>query len=238
MIDESGPMIEVAEIFEEIARALLSEHDVQQTLDRIVNLAVEHLDACEYAGISFVEGRKITSPASSNDIPRVVDRIQQETDEGPCLDAIRDHQVFQTGDLGSETRWPAFALRAQKETGVTSVLSMRLFAENDTMGSLNLYSSDRDAFHDADVAMASVFATHAAVAMSAAEREERLERMANTRDVIGQAKGILMARENITEDEAFDMLRRASQRLNLKLRDVAEGIARPTPPDEGFTPGA
>ena len=211
-------------MFGEVARRLAAHEDQQATLATIVNLAVDHLDGCEFAGISLIEGRRITSPASSNDVPKVVDTIQTELDEGPCLDAITEHEVFQTGDLAAEERWPRFASVAHEQTGVSSILALRLFVEEDTMGALNLYSTRPDAFDDTDVALASVFAAHAAVAVSAARREENLERKADTRDLIGRAKGILMARSNLTDEQAFELLRRASQRLNVKLVDVAERV--------------
>jgi len=215
----------LAETFSEVARSLAHQGDVVETLQRIGTMAVQTLDACEHAGISFVERRRITSPASSGDVPKVVDAIQSEVGEGPCMDAIEEHEVFQTGDLGAECRWPQFSKRAYEETGIRSILAIRLFVEEDTLGALNLYSTVPDAFDDTDVALGSVFAAHAAVAISAATREQNLERKAATRDLIGRAKGILMAREHVTDDKAFDMLRRASQRLNIKLTAVAEQIA-------------
>lgn len=217
-------VVRIAEVFGEVARSLATSGDLQATLDTIVKLAVEHLNGCDFAGISLIEGRKITSPASSNGVPRMVDCIQAEVDEGPCLDAIRQHEVFQTADLAAESRWPAFATRAHEETGIQSILSVRLFIEESTMGALNLYSTGRDAFDETDVALASVFAAHAAVAMSASRREENLERKAESRDLIGRAKGILMARSDLDDEQAFDLLRRASQRLNVKLVQVAEQV--------------
>jgi len=128
--------------------------------------------------------------------------------EGPCLDAIREHDVFQTDNLADDARWPDFARRAAEETGVASVLAFRLFIEADRMGALNLFSRDTAAFDAEDRAVGSIFAAHAAVALSAANQQDQMERGMASRDVIGQAKGILMARQRIGADEAFDMLRR------------------------------
>lgn len=211
--------------FADIARALLAEHDVQQTLQKIVELAVETIDGCDHAGISFVQGKTFITPAATDDVPRAVDTIQYEADEGPCLDAIREHEVFQTGDLSRETRWPRFAHRAQSETGVTSMLSFRLFVEADTLGALNLYSTSEDAFDETALSVGSVFAAHAAVGLSSAMHDEQMDEALASRDIIGQAKGIIMAREGVNADQAFDMLRRASQRLNVKLRRLAEDVA-------------
>lgn len=214
-----------AELFGEVARILAAHDDEQSTLDKIVDLAVEHLDACDFAGIMLVQGKEITSPASSNDLPRIVDRIQAETREGPCIDAIIDHQVYETADLSSEHRWPRFAPLAYQETGVVSIVALRLFIEQDTLGALNLYATTQNAFDDSDIALGSVFAVHAAIAMQAARREAGLEQKAETRDVIGRAKGILMARSGVTDERAFEMLKLASQRMNVKLRDIAQDIA-------------
>jgi GAF domain-containing protein len=223
-------VIQVAETFASVARTLAEDPaDMQGALDKIVTLAVENLDACEFAGITMVEKGRVTSPASSNDLPRKVDEIQAETGEGPCVDAIKEHEVFQTGDLRNEVRWPMFSTRAHEETGIRSILSIRLFVEEDTFGALNLYSTLENAFDESDVALGSVFAVHASVAMSAARREHGLEQKAESRDVIGQAKGILMARSGVSDEEAFAMLKGASQRMNVKLRDVARRIADQPP---------
>ena len=226
--EQEDEVLRLAETFGAIARALAAYDEVQVTLDMIVRLAVDTLEDCEFAGISLIERGAFSSPASSNNVPRIVDHIQSELGEGPCIDSIREHKVVQTGDLATEVRWPRFSRRAKEQTGVRSVLSIRLFIEDDTMGALNLYSTRRDAFVDTDVALASVFAVHAAVAMAAARRNQNLLRMAQTRDMIGQAKGILMARQHVTNEQAFDMLRRASQRLNIKLKQIAEEIVSRT----------
>jgi transcriptional regulator with GAF, ATPase, and Fis domain len=227
------PDIELAETFAEIARALLHERDSQATLQRIVSLAVNTIDDCEHAGISMIQGRVISSPASSDEVPATVDRIQSETGEGPCLDAIKEHGVFGTDCLSTESRWPHFARRAHAESGIESILAFRLYADKDTMGALNLYSSKPAAFNDHDAAIATVFATHAAVALSTSRTIENLRTGMESRQLIGEATGMLMARQNISHAEAFDMLRRSSQRLNIKLRTIAQGIMEvphdPTP---------
>jgi transcriptional regulator with GAF, ATPase, and Fis domain len=224
------------EVFAEVARSLLGQADVRQTLQRIVDMAVEMIDGCDHAGISFLKRGKGTTPAASDDIPPLVDAIQYETGEGPCLSAIREHEVFQSGDLASESRWPHFAARAAAETGVSSMLSFRLFVAGDTLGALNLYSETVDAFNEGSRTVGLVFAAHAAMALSTAMHEEQMDEALQSRDVIGQAKGILMAREGVDADEAFAMLRRASQRLNVKLRDVAGEMVRSSRPAESAPP--
>jgi len=225
--------VELAQTFAQVARVLLDERDVETTLDRICLLAVETIDGCQTAGISINTPPRVTSRATIGDVPRIVDTIQSETQEGPCVDAIREHAVFLTGALSGEKRWPRFAHRAHQETGVESILALRLFVDGDTLGALNLYSTRADAFDEHDVALGSVFAAHAAVALASARRQANLELMAVSRDVIGMAKGIIMARQHLSEDEAFDVLRRASQRMNVKLRELARRVVHPEPSGSG-----
>jgi transcriptional regulator with GAF, ATPase, and Fis domain len=222
-----------AESFVDVARALLAEQDVQHTLQKIVGLAVETIAGCDHAGVSFLKSGDVSTPAASDTVPELVDAIQYETSEGPCLSAIRDHEVFETGDLQREARWPLFSSRAHRETGITSMMCFRLFVAGDTLGALNLYSKAVDAFDERSRTFGLVFAAHAAMALATAIREEQMDEALESRDIIGQAKGILMAREGVDANQAFDMLRRASQRLNRKLRDIAGEVAGGSAPAAG-----
>jgi len=228
--------VDLAETFAEVARTLIDEGDVDRTLERICQLAAKTIASCQAAGISIAERNKVTSRSSTDYLPGVIDAIQTETQEGPCVDAIKEHEVFVTGALSQERRWPHFARRAHEETGVESILALRLFVSEDTMGALNLYSLEADAFDDQDVAVGSVFAAHAAVALSTARHEASLEKKADSRNLIGMAKGIIIARQHVSEEEAFDILRRASQRMNVKLRELAAMIVR-QPPEEPAVQG-
>jgi len=119
--------VDLATTFAEVARSLLDELGLDATLDRICCLAVQTVDGCQAAGISIAEGKRVTSRATTDDMPSLVDQLQTEMQEGPCVDAIREHQVFVTGSLSHEQRWPEFAPRAHERTGIESVLSLRLF---------------------------------------------------------------------------------------------------------------
>jgi serine phosphatase RsbU (regulator of sigma subunit)/putative methionine-R-sulfoxide reductase with GAF domain len=164
-----------AETIAEVARLMQSEGTAQRTLQKMVELAPTMVSGCDYAGVSLVAGDNFTTPAASDSVPGAVDRIQYETGQGPCLDAIRHHSVFITEDLRTETRWPAFAARAAAETGVLSMLSFRLFLDASTLGSLNLYSAAAGAFTDDSRVVGAVFAAHAAVAFAAAQEHDRAE---------------------------------------------------------------
>lgn len=229
---------ELADTFAEVARCLLSEHGEKATLQRICELAVETIDACEHAGVSVMERRRIRSIASSDAVPEAVDRIQDEVQEGPCLDALLEHEVFVTGALSQEERWPHFSSRAFEVSGIESCMSFRLHSEDETFGVINLYSKQQNAFDDDDIHLGSIFAAHAAVAFAALQKQEQFDQALENRDVIGRAKGILMARSGVSEEEAFEMLRSASQRMNRKLRDIARSIAEGVPPSGEAGDGA
>ena len=173
-MSESGQGL--AEALAKVSRALQSEESAQETLQKIVELAVTTIDGCDHAGITIMNGHVYT-PAASSEVPMQVDQIQYATDQGPCLDAIRHHRIFVTDDLLAEHRWPLFSTRAVEETGVRSMLSFRLFADQDTFGSLNLYSRARAAFDEDSQAVGEVFASHAALAWSAALEHERVATM-------------------------------------------------------------
>lgn len=229
---------ELADTFAEVARCLLSEQGEKETLQRICELAVETVEACEHAGVSVMDGRRIRSIASSDAVPETVDQIQDEVQEGPCLDALVEHEVFVTGALSQEARWPNFSLRAFEASGVESIMSFRLYSDGATLGVINLFSKQPNAFHDDDIHLGSIFAAHAAVAFSAMQKQEQFDDALENRDVIGRAKGILMARSGVSEEEAFDMLRSASQRMNRKLREVARSIAETASPPSDTGDGA
>ena len=141
------------------------------------------------------------------------------------MDAIKKHEVFQTGRLSEEDRWSEFALRANAESGIESIMSFRLFADG-TLGALNLYSTLPDAFDDHDVVGGAVFAAHAAVAWSTSQTEENLRTGMESRQLIGEATGILMARQGVSESEVVDMLRQGSQRSNIELCLMADRIVQ------------
>lgn len=215
----------------EVARSLVSAADVDDTLQRMVFLATDTIPGCDHAGLALSVRGRIETPAQTDPpVPQAIDRIQNETGEGPGIDAIRHHEVFETGDFSKEDRWPRFSPAVVAETGVHSGLAMRLFTHEHTMGSLNLYAESVDAFDDDGRSIASIFAAHAAVALRAAQQQQQLSTVVETRDIMGQAKGILMARHGVDDAAAFAMLRAGSNRLNRKLREVAEQVIEQNQP--------
>lgn len=222
---ESGS--ELAGQFAAVARALESESSVEATLQRTVEVARLIVPGCHHAGITVLRRGRPETPAATDAVSAAVDAVQYEAGEGPCLSAILEDDVFRTGDLARETRWPKFSGSAVERTGVRSVLAYRLFTEDDTLGALNLYSRERDAFDDESVAVGSIFTAHAALAFARARERAQisgLEQAVASNRAIGMAIGILMAIGRVGQDEAFDLLRTVSQRTNRKLREIADDV--------------
>ena len=218
---------QLAETFAEISRVLLGEPDVQATLDKMCQLLVGTVDGCDHAVVTIVRNDELESPASSDEVGPAVDAIQLEVEEGPCVDAIREHQTMVTDDLSSETRWPRFSSRAAATTGVRSMLSFRMFVAGDTLGSLNLYSKQAAAFSEESIAVGTIFAAHASIALRAAQSKEDLARLREAieaRELIAQAKGILMGRRGISSQAAVSILDRGAERLRIELRELARRV--------------
>jgi GAF domain-containing protein len=211
------PGDDLATRLSDLARTLQDEDDVDHTLQAIADAAVGTVPGAQYAALSVVEHRRqITTRAGTAELVFQVDQAQYDTGQGPCLDAVYEHQTVSLPDMTREDRWPRFTARAA-ELGVGSMLSFRLFVQQDNLGALNLYSAEKHAFDEDDAMhVGLLFASHAAVAMSGAQREEDLNKAMQARDVIGQAKGILMERHKITADQAFSLLARATS-INLML---------------------
>ncbi len=208
----------------EVARNLQKETDPTGILQKIVGAALRLIPGVEEGSISAVQGRRhVISRAPSSDTAARIDALQNETGEGPCLDAIYEEQTVRVPDMGAELRWPQFSALAA-DAGAGSMLCFQLYVEGDNLGALNLYSTRVNAFTDESEHVGLLVAAHAAVGYAEAVKAEQLQAALRSRDLIGQAKGILMERYKITADQAFGILDHASSRSNTKLHDVAERL--------------
>ena len=221
--------VDVAEHLAAIAGVLLSPSTVTQTLNRVVTYAVAAIDGYDEAGMC--QGPTATfEPLPGSPVLVDLDRLQTSLGEGPCVDALSGQDSIYVADLMNDTTWPLFG-PAAVEAGLRSALSYRLFVGEETLGALQLFARLPAAFNATDRAQGLLFAAHAAMALQVARSSELQELRAEhlmaamaSREVIGQAQGILMERERITADQAFQLLRHSSQRLNIKLRDVAQTL--------------
>jgi GAF domain-containing protein len=212
---------EVAESLSALARDLEEHDDPDAMLAAIVAAAVVMIPGAEEGSITVVLGRRrVTSEAPTGELPRRVDALQEEVQQGPCLDAAYRQQTVRVADLTTEQRWPLFAARAA-ETGAASMLSLQLYVEGDNLGALNLYARAPNAFSDDSEQIGLLVAAHAAIAYAGTRKAAHLAHALINRDLIGQAKGMLMERYKITGDRAFLLLTQISQHTNRKLHRVA-----------------
>jgi GAF domain-containing protein len=216
-------------IADELSQILFADTTRDATLDALANLAHRTLPSCIAASVTVAERGKVYTAVSSVELASILDEAQYDTREGPCLDAIRTRQVIDGGDFDSERRWATFTNRVRR-SAVKSSLSLPLVVGDEAIGALNLYSGVPQGLRDS-VPAATAFAQTASITLAnalayhrAADLSAQLAEALEHRDVIGQAKGLLMAREHISADEAFERLRTVSQRSNRKLYQVAQDL--------------
>lgn len=209
----------------EFARDLGSEQELAVVWRRVVAASVNKIVGAEHAGVTQISDRSASTPVCTDELVHAVDRHQYASGEGPCLSAAIHHEpMVRVADLRTDQRWPRFSA-AVAGLPVRSILSFRLYTREDSFGALNLYSCHTDAFTDESVQTGTLLAAHAAAVAAHAVQSANLRVALVSRDVIGQAKGILMERHKLTGNEAFDLLITASQHTHRKLHEIATYLA-------------
>ena len=207
-----------------LARALhVKNAELEPALQAIVSTAVTTLSSAQHAGLITVSRGVLVPRATTGRPPQLLDQLQQKLNDGPCIDAAEQQALIHIPDTHRESRWPEFAAEAEN-LGVCSMLCVPLQVHEQCLGTLSLYSERVTAFTSHDEQVTTLFATLAAIALAEAQRTDQLHAALANRDVIGQAKGILMERNRITADAAFGYLARASQDVNMKLAAVARHL--------------
>jgi GAF domain-containing protein len=213
-----------------LSRLLLAEETLEETHGRVASLACRTLPPCDLASVTMVTSGRPSTPVVTEPLAGDLDSVQYESRRGPCLEAYQAARVVREKISENAERWPEFSTAAG-QAGIQSVLAVPLVANSHPIGALNLYSKSFAGYDETAEETALLFSEQAAVACANAEvfwrtftLTENLREALESRDVIGQAKGILMARRNCTAEVAFEALRRASQRRNIKLRDIAEQV--------------
>jgi GAF domain-containing protein len=220
-VDTSGGLARTLAGF---AREVQRQPGPAAVLQTVVRCAVRTVPGAQEGSVTLVIGRRrVRSQAASSELCRQVDAVQEEVGTGPCLETAFEQHTVLVPDLATDDRWPGFSGRAAA-LGVRSMLSFQLYVEGDNLGALNLFARDPGAFDQRSVEVGELFAAHAAVACSAAQREAALERALESREVVGQAQGILMERGRLTAEQAFAELQRTSQHRNVKLSEVARRL--------------
>jgi len=212
----------------DIATVMLRPGGATSAAQRVLSLAVASLDSCDEAALCGDSG--LNTHTAPSPLMAKLDALQTQAGHGPCLDALGGLDTVYVPDLLDDQTWPLFSPEAAR-LGLRSALAYRLSVEGETVGALQLYAHLPGAFNASERAQGLIFASYAGLALWLAKAQEAEEaRIGNlqtalaSRDVIGQAQGILMERERITADQAFGLLRRSSQHLNRKLRAVAQDL--------------
>ncbi|WP_256796384.1 GAF and ANTAR domain-containing protein [Terrabacter sp. Ter38] len=241
----SAHLREVAVDYQKLAEQLARSDDSNPFV-AVARLAFVRVPGADAASITTLRHDRFVTAAATNDVARAADRMQYELGSGPCVDAIVDRAIYHPQDLADDPRWPEYGSKVVAELGLHSMLSFRMNVETTgVIAGLNLYGRQPDAFDDHDLAEGLLLTTHAAQAVTAAhfrDRAQNLEQaLASNRD-IGTAIGVLVAQHKVTRDQAFDLLRIASQNSNRKLHEVAldvidTGTVNVTP-DSGGVGGA
>lgn len=217
-------MRDVAELMRRLDRQRPTEADT--VLDELVASSLNQLPGAQHAGITVAaRDGSVHAVAATDHYPVVLDEIQQRHHQGPCLTAASEHQVIRVDDIAAELRWPAFCQEVILKTPVRSILAFQLFTTDQTTGALNFHADQPQAFDDDAVETGLALATHTALVWHMVRRDEQFRSALASRDVIGQAKGMIMERFDIDAVQAFELLKRLSQNSNTPLFDVAQRLA-------------
>ncbi|WP_222194025.1 GAF and ANTAR domain-containing protein [Modestobacter italicus] len=217
-------------LHQELAGVVLVGRELPDVLTEIVQISRRAIPGAEASSITLIRGDRAFTAAYDGQIAMDADELQYQRGHGPCLDAGRAGELFVVTDMAAEDRWPDYARHAA-ERGVGSSLSVPLPFQGATIGALNNYATRPGAFGTADIRLGEEVASFVAIAVGNAESSarasddvENMRRAMASRAVIEQAKGILMERYKVTPEQAFTLLTHASQRSNVKLRDIAEEL--------------
>lgn len=221
-------------------RALLGGRTTVAKLETVAGLAKTLIENCDGAGFALEVSEKVRSVGTTDEVTLAVDLIQYDTGEGPCVEAIDSSGVVRIELLEAGERWEHFAPGAI-DAGIRSVLSIPLFARGRTVGALNLYSRAEHGFDSEAESLAATFVDYAAgviatsplYAYSLALVDEVLEEL-SARELINNAIGIVMVREEVDESAALERLtEEAARRVRQSVRQpngscVSNSCATPT----------
>ena len=209
------------------APRMLVTDDLEESMARVAAEAVAVVPSACCASVTLVEHRAFRTVAATDERASAIDDAQYASREGPCLLAIAEEPVVTSTDVAADERWPRLAEQLG-EGACRAVVSCRLTVDDGAgarpIGSLNVYCGRPGVLGADDIDAAVLLGAFGAVVLHGARQTANLVEALRSRDVIGQAKGILMEREHLTDDQAFDRLRTASQRRNRKLRALAEQL--------------
>ena len=235
-----------AEAMEVLSRFLVADTSLGDVLARVAELTVSAVPAAAFVGIAMLDdAERVTTAIFTDEQAPEIDQAQYDEGRGPCLDAWREQRIVRLDDVAVDgmAAYPTFS-QACLDHGIHSTLSLPLVASDRGVGALNLYAEHAASFTSADeqagvelATAASVVLANAAAYWGAYDLSQQMNEAMQSRAVIEQAKGMLMAQSSgLDADEALEVLKRASQREDVKVREIAQRIVdrRPlAPPPEG-----
>jgi hypothetical protein len=227
LVDPSTTAPSTAEVFSSLADIVYVSDDFTSIYEAIVRSASHLVDGCDHASLMLRRDGRFFTVASSDEVAARVDAYEREIGEGPCLDAIVEESVFHDADLTNGSPWPHLAERVLAETPVRSMAGFRIRTGDEKSGALNLFSDTPGGLTDRAVDQGIVLASFISVAL-VASHERRSARtlragLESNRE-IGKAMGLMMAFHKVGDEEAFAILRKASQDMNMKLSEVARQV--------------
>ena len=216
-----------AEVFASLAQIVYASDNFAEVYDAVVGAAPQLVEGCDHASLMLRDEGAFNTVAASDDVARAIDVFERELGEGPCLDAIVDDSVYHDADLTDGSPWPRLTERVLAETPVRGMAGFRLRVGDEKIGALNLFSDRAGGLTDAAVDQGIVLASFITVAMAASAQRHAAETLRaglRSNREIGKAVGLMMAFHKISDDQAFEMLRKASQDMNIKLAEVARQV--------------
>jgi transcriptional regulator with GAF, ATPase, and Fis domain len=207
----------------ELAGALVGGAPIEDVLTKVAATSVALVPGADLAKISVMNDGELRSLATTSQLTALLDNVQRACGQGPCLDAMGAQKAVRCDDLRCDSRWPRFAQPAAA-AGVRSVLSCPADIPGATAATLSLFGLQPKAFGMESDAIGAMLASHAAIALINEEQERRFKAALATRDVIGQAKGMIMGHFGVDASRAFAMLTAISQQTNTPVRDLAGEI--------------
>lgn len=210
----------IAEIVQELYGR--PDADSETVIAELAEHAAVEIPGAQYAGVTVTRnGKHIDTPAATHKWPLLLDEIQQRYGEGPCLTAAWEEKTVHLANMETDERFPRYARDVLAQTPIRSVIAFQLWIAGETMGALNVYAEKPNVFSAETREIGLVFAAHSSVAWNAARRDEQFKKALASRDVIGQAKGMLMERYGVNAIQAFDLLRKLSQDSNTPLIQIS-----------------
>jgi transcriptional regulator with GAF, ATPase, and Fis domain len=216
-----------ATVFSALAEIIYQGSEAGQVYAAICVAATLVVNGCDRASLLVRRDGRYVTVGASDSIAYRIDDMERQAGDGPCVDAIEEETPQVETDLTTPNQWPQLAKRIVAETPVRGAMGFRILVDKRKTGALNLFSDTAGVFNTESAGQAIVLASFASVAINAIAQGEdvsTLRRGLLSNREIGKAVGMMMVLHGVDEQSAFDMLRRYSQDLNIKLADVARSV--------------